>query len=111
MKKIGELIVAALAPTITNVGADHLAKLLRKISPAETRADVLRSLYFPVDTLLEDLTEETKSKIDDAFVDAIKMAIETVAAEDGIDLTPVKGSQEPPAIGTTDEFPSRSSND
>jgi len=86
MSKIGEIIVGALLPVLGQVGVEQLANVLRKVEPDKTRHDLLRSLYRPIDTILEDYTDSTKSKIDNVFVDTFKGAIEAIAAEDGIDL-------------------------
>lgn len=83
---LGEVLINALAPVLQDAGVKHLTTVLRKIQPAEKRKDVLISLYVPIDTALENYTDETKTKIDDAIIDALKMAVEIVAAEDGITL-------------------------
>ena len=86
MSKILELILNTAAPAAENIFAEKFAELLRKIKPVETRADLMKSMYVPIDTVLERYTKETKTKLDDAGVNALKKAIETVAAEDGIVL-------------------------
>ena len=50
---------------------------------------VLASLYPVVDVELEGLADDTKNKIDDAVVDAVKKAMEDVAAKHGIILSNV----------------------
>lgn len=91
MSKISELLVSALLPTVKALATDQLAELLRKVKPDTTRHDLLKSLYVPIDTVLENYVKETKGKIDDNIVAALKEAIETVAAEDMIQLPNVDG--------------------
>jgi hypothetical protein len=89
--KFGEVIANALAPAIEKQLEKKFAEILRKIHPADTRRDVLIMLYVPVDSQLERLADETKTELDDAGVMALKKAIETVAAEDQIQLPNVDG--------------------
>lgn len=84
--KFTRAIANAVAPAVEELLTESLATVLRKIQPAETRRDVLITLYVPIDSQLEKLTDETKTKLDDAGIDAIKAAIELVAAEDGVTL-------------------------
>jgi hypothetical protein len=86
MSKLTELIVAALLPTIKQLSVEQLSQLLRKVKPDTTRHELLKSLYIPIDTLLEKYVQETKGKVDDNIVAALKEAIELVAAEDMIQL-------------------------
>ena len=87
----GEILINALAPALQEAATKHLATTLRKIQPAEKRRDTLMSLYVPIDTALENYTDASKTKIDDAIVDALKMAVEIVAAEDNVTLPNADG--------------------
>lgn len=84
--KLSEILVAALAGPIQVVATEQLADLLRKIKPAETQTTILLTLYPAIDIELEKLTDQSRSKIDDAIIDAMKAAIETVAAEVNLTL-------------------------
>jgi hypothetical protein len=86
MSKVSDILVAALAGPFEVIAREKLIEILKKIEPAETRKTILISLYVPIDTELERLTNESKNKIDDAVVGAMKSAIEQVAQNDGITL-------------------------
>jgi len=86
MKKILEILLSTLTPVLEGLLTEKFAAALRKIKPDTTRRDLLVTLYVPIDTQLEKVTEETATKLDDAGVRAMKAAIEIVAAEDGIQL-------------------------
>jgi len=86
MSNFTDLLVSALAGPIELVATTKLTELLQKIEPAETRKTICVTLYVPIDTELEKLTTESKNKIDDAVVGAMKAAIEAVAAADGFEL-------------------------
>jgi len=89
--KLVELILNGISGPAAEVFADKFADVLRKIKPAETRRDLMVTLYVPIDTQLEKITDATKTKLDDAAVYALKTAIETVAAEDGVKLPNIDG--------------------
>lgn len=86
MSNFTDLLISALAGPLEVVATTKLTELLQKIEPAETRKNICNSLYVPIDTELERLTTESKNKIDDAIVGALKGSIEAVAAADGFTL-------------------------
>lgn len=86
MSKIAGAILNALAGAAEPIVEEALANVLRKIQPKEKRDEILAVLYVPVDTELEPLANATKTNLDDLGVDALKGAIETVAAEDSFTL-------------------------
>jgi len=83
--KLIEGALNVLAPAATPIISAKVADLLRKISPKQTRKEVLIQLNSGVNLLLP-LTDKTNTKIDDTAIDAIKDAIMTVAVEDEITL-------------------------
>lgn len=83
---IGELLISALSGPLEIVATAKLTELLQKIQPADTRKNICITLYVPIDTELEKLTTQSKNKIDDAVVNALKGAIEAVAEADGFTL-------------------------
>jgi len=86
MSNFTDLLISALAGPLELVATTKLTELLQKIEPAETRKNICATLYVPIDTELERLTTESKNKIDDAVVGALKASIEAVAAADGFEL-------------------------
>jgi hypothetical protein len=86
MSQFTDLLISALAGPLELVATTKLTELLQKIEPAETRKNICVTLYVPIDTELERLTTESKNKIDDAVVGALKTSIEAVAAADGFEL-------------------------
>lgn len=86
MSKFTDLLVSALAGPIELIATEKLTELLQKIEPADTRKNICVTLYVPIDTELEKLTTQSKNKIDDAVVGALKASIEAVAATDGFEL-------------------------
>lgn len=86
--KFGEFILNAFLPLFAQYGSNELANLLRKLQAKkpEVFETVLVSLYPVIDVHLEEIAQESKTKIDDPFVTAFKSAIETVAAEFNITL-------------------------
>lgn len=86
MSQFTDLLIASLAGPLEVVATAKLTELLQKIEPADTRKNICVTLYVPIDTELEKLTQQSKNKIDDAVVGALKGAIEAVAAADGFEL-------------------------
>jgi hypothetical protein len=84
--KFAEILVNALANPISELLEKQFTDMLQRIEPDDTRRDILISFYVPVDSQLERLAAETKTPLDDAGVRAMKRAIETVAARDGVTL-------------------------
>jgi hypothetical protein len=86
MSKFTDILIAALSGPIEQIATAKLTELLQKIEPAETRKNICVTLYVPIDTELEKLTNESKNKFDDAVVGAMKASIEAVADADGFEL-------------------------
>ncbi len=86
---VGELIINTLAPTLGVVATNKLVDLFEKMwdKDNEKATAALKAMYIGV-VQLQNLTDDTKTKIDDALVDAIRNAIEQSAAEHGITLDP-----------------------
>lgn len=86
--KFGEFILGALLPMFTQYGSMELANLLRKlaIKNPEVLKTLVVSLYPAIDVHLEQIATESKTRIDDPFIQAFKSAIEIVAAENSIEL-------------------------
>lgn len=83
-----EILVAALIGPITAVGRDQLSQVLDKwyeSKPEQYKAGMV-GLYAIVDLQLEPITDTSKTKIDDPFVDALKGAIEDSAQRNGLVL-------------------------
>lgn len=87
MSKFTDLLVAALAPAIETIATEKLLELFVKLKEhdADGYAATLKSLHIGV-VQLQKLTDGTKTKIDDAVVDALLSAIETSAEENGVIL-------------------------
>lgn len=86
--RFGEFILQAFLPLFAQYGSMELANLLRKLQAKkpEVFETILVSLYPIIDVHLEQVSKESKTKIDDPFVTAFKNAIEMVAMEYGITL-------------------------
>lgn len=85
----GELLLSALTGPLATIGQEQLVVLLDKFQekkPREYKASLI-AIYPVIDMHLEDLVTETKTKIDDAFVKALKGAIEESAAKHGVALS------------------------
>lgn len=91
MSQFTDLLIAALSGPLEEVATIKLTELISKIEPAETRKNICNTLYIPIDTELERLTTQSKSKIDDAVVNALKRSLENVAAADGFTLPNTDG--------------------
>jgi hypothetical protein len=86
--KVSEILVGALAPVLANVGREQLTTLFNKLhedNPAVYKT-VMVALYPIVDVQLETLTDKSKTKLDDIFVDAFKGAIEDSSEANGVEL-------------------------
>jgi hypothetical protein len=86
---LGEILISALSGPLATVGKEQLVNLLDKFQekkPREFKASII-ALYPVIDMHLEDLVTETKTKIDDALVIALKGAIEESAAKHGVVLS------------------------
>lgn len=83
-----EVIVSAFVGPITIVGTQKLVEVFDKLQADNPDAykTVMLALYPIVDLQLEKITSKTKTKIDDAFVTALKGAVEQSAAKYGIEL-------------------------
>lgn len=85
----GELLLSALTGPLATIGEEQLIILLDKFQekkPREFKASLI-ALYPIIDMHLEDLVTETKTKIDDAFVKALKGAVEKSATKHGVVLS------------------------
>lgn len=80
---LGEILLSALTGPLTSVGQDQLVQLFDKLYEKnnETYKSALVALYPIVDIQLESLTSKSKTKIDDAIINALKGAIEESAAK------------------------------
>lgn len=85
--KLSELLLAALAPVLQSVATAKLGELFTKLHEhdEEGHSATLRSMYIGVGQL-QRLTDESKTKLDDAIVDALKEAIEESAEEFDVEL-------------------------
>lgn len=86
--KLVEQLLNGVAGTISAIAEEKLVELFTKLhdkNPSEHSA-TLRSLYIGA-TQLEKTTDETKTKLDDAVVDALKGAIEKSAADHSVELS------------------------
>lgn len=84
-------LLELLAGTLTEVGESKLVEVLQQLHDKDTTED--KSDYISVlqgglsfTTGISKLTNKTKTKLDDALVNAIKEAIETSAKNNDIDL-------------------------
>ena len=77
---IGEVLIGALTPALQSVATVKLNELFDKIheKDAEGHAAALKSLYVGASQLAR-LTDKTKTKVDDAIVDALVEAIKLSA--------------------------------
>ncbi len=85
--KLVEQLLNGVAGTISLILQEKLVDVFRKLhthDPAKHSA-TLRSLYIGLNQL-EDITDDTKTKLDDAGVDAIKGAVEESAKEFDVEL-------------------------
>jgi len=86
--KLVESLLNAVAGSISAVAEEKLTELFTKLhdrNPVEHSA-TLRSLYIGVGQL-EKITDESKTKLDDAVVDALKGAIEQSAQTYNVELS------------------------
>lgn len=86
MSQLTDLLIAALSGPLEQVATIKLTELIQKIEPAETRKNICNTLYIPIDTELEKLTDASKTPIDNSIVNALKHSIEAVAEADGFEL-------------------------
>jgi hypothetical protein len=87
--KLLEQLLNGVAGTISAIAQEKLTELFVKLhdhNPEEHSA-TLRSLYIGVGQL-EKITDESKTKLDDAVVDALKGAIEQSAEDFDVELKP-----------------------
>lgn len=84
-------LLELLAGTLTEVGESKLVEVLQQLHDKDATED--KSDYVSVlqgglsfTTGISKLTNKTKTKLDDALVNAIKEAIETSAKNNDIDL-------------------------
>lgn len=84
---LGEILVAALTGPLEVVSTIKLGELFDKLHDhdAEGHAATVKSLYIGIGQL-ERLTDETKTKIDDAVVNALQAAIVASAEKYDIEL-------------------------
>lgn len=85
---IGEILVSALTGPLAKVGQAKLVEVFNAMyakNPATYRT-ALTALYPIIDVQVETITDASKNKIDDAFVAAIKGAIEESAKVNGLEL-------------------------
>ena len=86
--KLVESLLNAVAGSISAVAEEKLAELFEKLyekNPSGHSA-TSRSLYIGVGQL-EKITDDSKTKLDDAVVDALKGAIEKSAADHSVELS------------------------
>lgn len=85
--KLVEQLLNGVAGTIALIAQEKLTELFAKLHAhdAEKHSSTLKSLYIGVGEV-QKLTDESKTKLDDAVVDALKGAIEQSAAEFDVDL-------------------------
>ena len=81
-------IFDALAPLVKIITEQVMTVLFRKLVAREPEHGkvLLTSLYPVVDVELEGIFDSTPNELDDAAVDGLKAAMETVAKEVGITL-------------------------
>jgi catalase (peroxidase I) len=86
--KFSEILLNGLAPVLQSIAADQLADLFNKFAFNDKKAyeAFMVSLYPTIDVQLEKQTQKSKSKIDDAIVLGLKLAIEQSAAANGVSL-------------------------
>lgn len=85
---MGNFLVELLAGTLAEVGESKLVDVLQELHDKDQAA--YKSVIFggmSFVTGISKLTDKTKTKIDDAIVNAIREAIETSAANNGIVIT------------------------
>jgi hypothetical protein len=87
MSKFTDLLINSLAPAISAIAATKLTELFEKLHEhdPEGHAATLKSLYIGAGQL-QRLTDDTKTKLDDAVVDALISAIEDSAKEYDVEL-------------------------
>lgn len=85
---LGEIVIGALTPALQSVVTDKMGVLFDKLHAhdAEGHAATLKSLYIGMGQV-ERLTDDTKTKIDDAVVDALTAAIEASAEKYEVELS------------------------
>lgn len=80
-------LLELLAGTLAEVGESKLVELLQELhdkNPVAWKSVIHGGLSFV--TGIAQLTDKSKTKIDDALVNAIKEAVETSAAANGLKL-------------------------
>lgn len=83
-----EIFVAALLPAFKEVGKLEMAEVLAGIkehNTPEVYENTLKSINSNF-TLLKEITNKTKTKIDDGLVDIILESVKDAAEADGIEL-------------------------
>jgi hypothetical protein len=87
MSKFTEFLATSLAPVFAALGTEELTKVFAKVHEKDPigHEATLKSLYIGVKQL-ERVTDNTKTKIDNVFVDALIAAIEASAEEFDVSL-------------------------
>jgi hypothetical protein len=95
MSAINDFFLQMFLPGLANIGALELTKVFDAyaIKHPEAHKTLMVSLYPIIDVRLENLTTESKTKFDNPFSTALKLAIETSAAANGIELPNLDAGQ------------------
>lgn len=88
MSRFKEIIVAAVIPMVKSVGKEELSNVLANIkehNTPELYENTLKSIHSSF-SLLNEVANKTKTKIDDCVVDLVLEAVAEAAEDDGITL-------------------------
>lgn len=93
---IGEILLSALVGPLESVVLTTLTTVLEnmRVKNPEAHATTVVALYRPIKVHLAKLTDESKTKIDDAVVGGIIAAIELSAQAAGITLPAADEAEE-----------------
>jgi uncharacterized protein YktB (UPF0637 family) len=86
--KFTETLVNTLAPVIEIMAAEQLAGVFNRLHDKDPKAyaKYIPDLYEMTKKHLQELTSQSKSKIDDVIVQALENAIEQSAEVNGLEL-------------------------
>ncbi len=90
-KALFKSLLEAGAGMVESAAEMKLVEVLQKLhdnDPARYKAAILGGLALVA--ALKPITDGTATKLDDAVIDALKEALETSAAQNGVDLTQVQ---------------------
>lgn len=87
LDKIKEIAASAVIPMVKGVAKEEMVNALEKFKELNPHLNesMLKGLHANF-TLLDDVAQKTKTKIDDCFIDVVLEAVSKAAEESGVTL-------------------------